>query len=464
VTVRRVVVAGFGMAAARFLDALPSGWPGAVTVVGAEPYPAYNRVLLTDVVAGRADPDALSLPGPSGHAARGVDVRLARHVVDVDLPPGRDGGAVRLDDGSRIAFDRLVLATGAAPVVPDLAGLDLPTALAGIHPLRTLDDARAIVVAAGDARRAVVLGGGPLGLEVACGLARRGLDVQLLQAAAQLLPGILDAAAGGVLARALGRIGVGVRTGTTATEVTGAAGRLTGVVLRGGACLPADLLVPACGVRPRTALAVRCGLAVRRGVLVDATLATGDPRVLAIGDCAEHDGRVPGLVAVAWEQARVAAALLGGDPRARYRAPRPAVRLKAAGVDVTAVGESAVDVWADEPGLHVAQHLDPAHGRYVKAVIRAGTVTGAAVVGDARAAAELRLLVERGSPAPEHPAGPAPGAATVCRCNGVTRDVLRRAWAGGARTPADLARVTRATTGCGGCADEVRELADVLAR
>ena len=496
---RRVVVAGFGMAGGRFVDELlaregadRTGRGCRVTVVGGEPYPAYNRVLLSDVVAGRADVAALSLGDPAGYAARGVDVRLGAHVLAVELPAGRaigsaigrTAGAVLLDDGSRLPFDRLVLATGAAPVVPTLAGLDPDRPPVGVTALRTVDDAREIVAASANAQRALVLGGGLLGLEAARGLAGRGLDVDVLHSGDHLLAGLLDAAGGAVLGRELRRLGVGVRTRVRTIALTSRDGHLTGAVLDDGTQLPADLLVLACGVTPRVGLARRAGLAVRRGVLVDDALATSDPRVLAIGDCAEHRGVVQGLVAPAWEQARIAADVVSGArPEARYDGHRPAVRLKAAGVEVAAVGECAPDPWTEEPGLDVVQLLDPARGRYVKAVVRDGVVVGAAVVGDARAAAELRLLVERASPAPAQLAtlllpglrrdtgGTAgtgdptaiPDRATICRCNGVSKGALVRAWTTGARSAADLARATRATTGCGTCTDAVAGIAHWLA-
>lgn len=487
----RIVVVGFGMAGGRFVDEVllrqadgRAARHCSLTLVGGEPQPAYNRVLLSDVVAGRADATALGLADTRALLARGVDVRLGTHAVHVDLPR-RGPGRVHLDDGTRVPFDRLVLATGAAPVVPRLAGLDPDAPPAGVTALRTLDDARAIVAATASARQAVVLGGGVLGVEAARGLARRGLAVELLQSGGHLLAGLLDEAGGGVLTRASRALGLGVRTRVSVCGVTVDAGRLTGVALQGGEHLPADLLVLACGVRPRTALAERAGLAVRRGVVVDDTLAGSDPRVLAIGDCAEHAGLTPGLVVPAWEQARVAADLLtGARPQARYTGHLPAVRLKAADLDVTVVGDTAPDPWTEEPGLQVVQLLEPASGRYVKAVVRDGITVGAAVVGDARAAAELRLLVERRAPAPARTttlllpgsrldgapttsgtAGPTaiPDRATVCRCNGVTKGALVQAWASGARGAAELVRATRATTGCGTCTDAVDGIAAWLA-
>jgi assimilatory nitrate reductase electron transfer subunit len=481
---QRVVVIGFGMAGGRFVDDLLAHQDAGravrdsvITVVGAEPYPAYNRVLLSELVAGRADVAALGLADPDGYAERGVDVRLGARAVRVD----RAAGLVVLDDGSRVRFDRLVFATGAAPVIPDLAGFDPAAPPAGVHALRTVDDAREIVAGCANAHRAVVLGGGPLGLEAARGLARRGLAVEVLHAGEHLLVGLLDPAGAAVLRRSLHRLGVAVRTATSARAVTSRDHRPTGVVLDGGEQLPAELLVLACGVVPRTELARGAGLRVGRGIVVDDALACSDPRALAIGDCAEHDGVVTGLVAPAWLQARIAADLVSGArPGSRYVGRLPAVRLKAADVEVAAVGDTAPQVWSEEPGLDVVQLLDPGRGRYVKAVIRNGAVVGATVVGDARAAAELTLLVERHSPAPADRAtlllpgsrrqtAPVddpttlPDRATICRCNGVTKGALSAAWADGARSVAELARCTRAGTGCGTCGDAVAGIAHWLA-
>jgi assimilatory nitrate reductase electron transfer subunit len=487
----RVVVVGHGMAGGRLVDELADRAVGAgVTVVGAEPYGAYNRVLLSDVVAGRADVASLALSDAGALGAAGVDLRLGRHAVRID----RGRRLVLLDDGEALEYDDLVLATGSRavvpplPVVPPLSGLDpgLDT-VTGVHAFRTLDDCREIVAAAANARTAAVLGGGLLGLEAARGLARRGLAVTLLHAAGHLMERQLDPTGGAVLARQVTRLGIAVRTGVAVTGVRTRNGRLATVVL-GGAELPADLLVLACGVRPETALAADAGLAVRRGIVVDDRLVTTDPRVRAIGDCAEYADGPGGLVAPAWEQARIVADLLSGrDPTARYRGHRAVTRLKAADLDVASAGETQTDLWDSTDGPHgvdVVQLADPARGSYVKAVVRDGVVTGAVCVGAPRAAAELTLLVERGSPAPAdrstlllpgaRSAGGAatgteadpthiPDRATICRCNGVTKGALVAAWTGGARTVESIAARTRATTGCGTCRDAVCGLVDWLA-
>jgi assimilatory nitrate reductase electron transfer subunit len=476
----RIVVIGHGMAGGRLVEELVNrGVSEGVTVVGGEPYGAYNRVLLSDVVAGRADVATLGLSDPDAIAATGVDIRLGTHAVRLD----RDARQVVLDDGAVLPYDDVVLATGSHAIVPPLAGLQ--AGLPGVHAFRTLDDCREIVAAAANARHAVVLGGGLLGLEAARGLVRRGVDVTLLHAAGHLMERQLDPTAGAVLALQVHRLGLTVRTGVMVTGVSvGADGRLAGVLVDGTEEVPTDLLVLACGVRPETGLARDAGLAVGRGVVIDDRLATSDPRVRAIGDCAEFDGVPGGLVAPAWEQARVVADLLSGrDPGARWQAGHAVTRLKAADLDVASAGETQTDLW--EPDAEVVQLADPGRGRYVKAVIRGGVVTGAVCVGAPRAAAELTLLVERGSPAPADRSAllmpgarsAAPGSngqaegdptlipdrATVCRCNGVTKGALVAAWSDGARTVEGVAARTRATTGCGTCRDTVCGLLEWLA-
>ncbi len=498
--VRRVVVVGNGMAGGRFVEEVLArtgdGRATAaldLTVVGAEPYASYNRVLLSDLVAGRADVAALGMADTELLRAQGVDVRLCSDATALDLI----GGRVWLDDGESVRFDHVVLATGAEPIVPPQLTDHTGSPRAGVHALRTVDDAREIVAATTNARRATVLGGGLLGLEAARGLARRGLEVSVVQTGPRLLPQLLDAAGASVLRGALRRLGVRVRTGATVVDLThDDAGRLCAVTLAGPGDrlptdqLPTDLLLVACGVRPRTALAAQAGLPVAGGILTDDRMLTGDPRVSAIGDCAEYEGRTSGLVAPAWDQARVVADLVcGSAPEARYLPRETAVRLKAADIDLAAVGELLTDPAHPDDGsedgpdsLDVVQLIDAARGHYVKAVLREGIVVGAQVIGDARAAAELTLLVERGSPAPfdravlvlpgatsgqpsavEEPTR-LPDDAPICRCNGVSKGLIVRAWEAGARTRDQVAARTRATTGCGTCGDAVAGILDWLSR
>ncbi|MGC4887750.1 FAD-dependent oxidoreductase [Micromonospora sp. DT227] len=470
----RVVVVGYGMAGARLAAELHArGGDRRITVLGAEPHRAYNRIMLSTLLAGKiGEPDVelVEALGPR------VDVRIGSSVSAVD----RAAREVRTADGGRYGYDHLVLATGSRAAVPPLPGLDpLPDR---VVPFRTLADCRRILDVARDARRALVLGGGLLGLEAARGLAARGLDVTVVHPHGHLMERQLDPTAGAVLAGTLTGLGVRARLGVPATRVTADADGVR-LHLADGEPLAADLLVLCCGVRPDTALARAAGLAVDRGVVVDDRMRTSDPRISAVGDCAQHDGTLTGLVAPAWTQARVVADVLTGDDEAaRYR-PRPTVtRLKAAGIDLAAMGDLAGT--GDPDGTGPVEELtfaDPARGTYARLRIRDERLTGAILLGDNPAVGTVVQLFDRGAPVPADrralllgravgaPAEPAaspalmPDAAVVCRCNDVTRGALVAGWRAGARSVAALSAATRAATGCGGCRDAVTGIAAWLA-
>ncbi|RJK96846.1 FAD-dependent oxidoreductase [Vallicoccus soli] len=464
----RVVVVGNGMAGARLAQEVLARDPGGrvrLTVLGAEEHPAYNRVLLSDVVAGKVVLEDIALPRAE---APHVVVRTGTTVTALD----RDRQVV-VAGGEEVPYDVLVLATGSLPALPPVPGLRDPGgALApGALAFRTVDDGRALLTASGAATRAVVLGGGLLGIEAARGLVARGVPVEVVQAAPHLMDRQLDPDAGRVLARSLADLGIGVRAGARAVEVLrGPDGRVRGVLLDDGATVEADLLVLSAGVRPCTALAEAAGLAVDRGVVVDDQLrSVTDPRVHALGECAQHDGRVYGLVAPAWEQAAVLAGVLTGtEPSARYTGSHEVTRLKASGLHVAAMGEAL----AGEHEAEVVRFHDPARRTYKKLVIRDDRLVGAVLLGDLATVGTLTQLLDRRDPVPADrlsllfagraPAAPAdddpshlPDRATVCRCNGVTKGAVTACWLAGARSTADVAARTRATTGCGGCRDTV---------
>lgn len=313
-----MVVIGGGLAGLRL--AQRTGGPGtAVTVLGEETHVPYNRVLLAEVLAGRYAPEVTALPAPGRALRRGV------RAVRID----RAERAVHCDDGSVERYDTLVLATGSNPVLPPLRGLFVPDGRElpdGVHPFRTMDDCLALSAAVGPGVRAVVIGGGLLGVSAARALAARGAQVVLAQQAERLMERQLDAAASALLHAHLTALGVEIHTecrvrGLSTAGPPGRAGsrRVTGAELADGYRLDADLVVLACGVRPRTGLAVAAGLDVRTGVVVDDRLRTSDPRIHAIGDCAEHAGRVYGLAGAALEQADALAAILNGP--APHRGP-----------------------------------------------------------------------------------------------------------------------------------------------
>jgi assimilatory nitrate reductase electron transfer subunit len=479
---RQVVVVGGGMVGTRFVDELLAADRDArfaVTVLGAEDYEPYNRVLLSEVLAGHAELATLQLPAAQDPR---VQVHRGRAATSID----RERRLVTTQDGGRHRYDVLVLATGARAHVPDLPGLSGAAGAepgrhpGGVHVLRSIDDCRDVLAATVNAHRAVVVGGGLLGLEAATGLLHRGLAVTLVHHRGSLLDRQLDAPAGAVLAASAADLGLELVLGARPAGVTTRSGRLSGLRLDDGRELPADVLLLACGTRPETALAAGAGLSTDRGVVVgDDLRSPDDARVAAIGDCAQPPEGGSGLVAQGWEQARrLARALVHGypEPEAAGRATEPAgevVRLKAHGLDVVTMGSGPV------PGARTVTLDDPDGRRHLRVSVLGDRLVAATCVGAGELAADLAAAFDRGTPVPLDPAAllvrsagapPAeasptmlPARATVCRCNGVTKGNVVQAWEDGAGTVAEVAACTRATTGCGGCRGAVEGILAWLA-
>jgi assimilatory nitrate reductase electron transfer subunit len=476
---KRVVVVGNGMAGARFVqDLLERDLDRAcdITVVGDEPGGAYNRVLLSNVLAGVTRAEAIDLVSEVWYAEHGVRLISGVPATAVD----RAARAVALADGTTVPYDVLVLATGSTAFVPPMAGLRTADGalLDGAALFRTREDCAALDRWAARARRVVVVGAGVLGLEAARGLAGRGRWVTVVQREDRLMERQLDEPAAAALGRTLDGLGIEVRTGVTVAQVHGDE-RVRGVTLSDGTHLDADMIVLCCGVRPRVELAQAAALSVGRGIVVDDQMrSVSDPDVFAIGECAEHDGRLYGLVAPVWEQARVAAsAVADAAAPARYRGSIQVTRLKAAGIELAAIGESSV---AGEDA-EVVTVADTRRGVYQKLVVRDGRLAGALLLGDTRNAGNLVQLFERGAAVPDDlialllprrataavTVAPSPTAlparATICQCNGVSKAAICSAWQDGARTTAEVAARTRATTGCGSCKEVVTGLVEWLA-
>ncbi len=370
----RVVIVGAGPAGVRCAERLAARAGVSVALVGAEPVHPYNRVALSQYLAGDLDEPALITHSPRQLADRGVAWRPGVRVVSID----RAGKAITLQDGERLPYDALVLATGARPVRLPVPGIDGP----GVMAYRTLDDVRAMLAHAGTGGAAVVVGGGLLGLEAASGLARRGASVTILHAVDRLMERQLDAAAAALLRQRLERQGIAVLTGAKTAAIEPGA-----VLLADGRRIPAGIVVMAVGIRPETTLAREAGLVVGRGVVVDASMRTGDPAVWAIGECAEHDGLCIGLVAPALEQAEVAAAAILGEAR-RYVAASDATALKVAGAGVWSAGEVEGD------DAIVMEDADA--GQYRRLLVRDGRLVGAMLYGEvADAPWYLRLIAQR---------------------------------------------------------------------
>ncbi|MFI7384868.1 NAD(P)/FAD-dependent oxidoreductase [Streptomyces sp. NPDC049813] len=367
----RVVVIGTGLAGTRVARRLGEH----AVLIGEEPHAPYNRVLLAEVLAGSYGPDVIELPATPGP-------RLRTRAVRVD----RARRLVQCESGAEVPYDTLVLATGSNPVLPPLRGLFQPGATqlpGGVHAFRTMDDCLALSRAVAPGTRAVVVGGGLLGVSAARALARRGAQVVLVQQAERLMERQLDPASSRLVAGHLTSLGVEIHTECRVRAVGVVDGRVRRVELHDGYVLGTDVTVLACGARPRTGLAQAAGLAVRRGVVVDDELRTTDPRVHAVGDCAEHAGAVYGLATPALEQADALADLLtaaGSANPARYTGTRTLTRLTlphaADPLDLAAFGETE-----PLPGDDVVQLADATRGTYRRVVVRGDRLVGGVLVG-----------------------------------------------------------------------------------
>lgn len=380
-----LVIIGNGMAAARLVEELGRQALGrySVLVIGAEPHLAYNRVLLSSVLAGEMPREEAELKPRPWWERQGVTLVYGRRAVRID----RDGRAVMLEDGTRLPYAKLVLATGSDPIRLPKPGMELP----GVVTFRDHDDVGAMLAAAGPATRAVVIGGGLLGIEAAYGLAATGTRVTLLHLMDRLMERQLDAEAAAMLKVALEARGISVLLGADTAAVEGD-GCVEAVRLADGKELPCDIVVAAVGIRPNATLAREAGLQVGRGIVVDDRLATSDPAIHAIGECAEHRGTCYGLVEPAYQQAAVLARHLAGRS-AGYEGTVLSTNLKVSGVPVFSAGD-----FLGEPGTESIVWRDPGVASYRKLVLRDGALAGAILFGETSDALWYLDLIRAGQP------------------------------------------------------------------
>ncbi|TDR79695.1 nitrite reductase large subunit NirB [Paludibacterium purpuratum] len=458
-TATRLIVIGNGMVGQRFLEELVERtWPGeyAITVFGAEPRPAYDRVHLSSYFAHHTDED-LALAKPDFYARHGIRLCLGEAVKRID----REQRLVETNLGTVLAYDKLVLATGATPWVPPIAGSAHPACFV----YRTIDDLKAIEARARLAKSGAVIGGGLLGLEAAGALKALGLATHVVEYAPVLMAEQLDRMGGEMLRRKIDALGVQVHTAKDTREIVshGQGHRLR---FADGSELTVDLLVFSTGIRPQDTLARYGGLPVaeRGGIVIDDHCQTADPDIYAIGECAAWHGQFFGLVAPGYKMAQVAADHLMGCDNAFVGADMSA-KLKLLGVSVGSIG----DAHGRTPGAHSYVYQDDHAGVYKKLVVSAdgGTLLGAVLVGDVEDYGNLLQMKLNALPMPEHPdtlilpayAGerPAsgiaalPGSAVICSCFDVSRDRIAAAVADGCRSVEEIKAATHAGTGCGGC-------------
>jgi nitrite reductase (NADH) large subunit len=442
-----------------------------ITVFGDEPYGNYNRILLSNVLAGSDDPAEIYLNALDWYADNRIDLRAGVRVVRIDT----FAHLVHADDGTSMRYDKLILATGSRSFFPPMTGLwaDDKTLADGVFGFRTLDDTASMIAEASTRTKAVVLGGGLLGLEAARGLQNRGLTVDVVHAGPTLMNAQLDELAGAILRRSVESLGIGVHTGKRTTEVTVADGRLTGITFSDGERLDCDMLVIAAGIRPNVGLAQRAGLTVERAIVTDDHMrSVDDDDVYVVGECAQHRGQVYGLVAPLWEQAKVLADhLTGADPRSAYHGSRTATKLKVAGVDVASMGIKAPELDDDE----FVQYSEPRHGVYKTIVIRNGKLVGATLVGDTSKVSFLTQAFDSGLPLPDERVSlmfdigtPAVAVgvaelsddAQVCNCNGVDKAALVSCVRSGTTSVSGVMAKTKAGKGCGSCKELVGQIVE----
>jgi nitrite reductase (NADH) large subunit len=367
----RLVLVGNGMAGMRTVDEILARDRGRfdIEVIGAEPHPNYNRILLSSVLAGDKEFGDIILHPREWYADNGIRLATGETVVRVH-PKAR---TVTTAAGRIVFYDKLVLATGSRPFVPPVAGLTLP----GVCAFRTIADLDLMRDLSRNGGRAVVVGGGLLGLEAAVGLMKRGMTVTVLHLMATLMERQLDEAAGLLLQRDLERTGLAILTRAQTEAITGD-NRVKAVRLADGRELPADLVVFAVGVKPNIDLARDASLDVNRGIDVDDYMRTSDPDIFAVGECIEHRGQTFGLVGPLWEQARTCATVLCGGAPAPYVAAAPHTSLKVTGVDVFSAGVLA----ARDDGDEEITLRDAGASQYKKLVVRDGRLLGAILYGE----------------------------------------------------------------------------------
>jgi nitrite reductase (NADH) large subunit len=364
-----LVIVGNGMAAARLVDELAKTSLGryAIAVIGDEPRLAYNRVLLSSVLAGETGSHEIELKPAAWWRDRGVTVKYGCRATEIDV--GR--GEVKIAGDESIEFSRLVLATGSSPLRLNVSGADL----SGVHTFRDTRDVDLLLSLAARRKPVVVVGGGLLGLEAAYGLAKAGTPVTLLHLMDRLMERQLDAPAADLLKTLVGRKGIKVLLNANTARIHGEA-KVEGVELADGRRIEADAVVFAAGIRPNTALAKEAGISVNRGVVVDDHLRTSAENVFALGECAEHRGICYGLVEPAYEQAGVLARHLASRDVA-YQGSVVATNLKVSGVSVFSAGD-----FMGSDGSESILLSDVRRGTYKKLVIADGKLTGAVLIGE----------------------------------------------------------------------------------
>uniref|UniRef100_UPI001109A378 nitrite reductase large subunit NirB n=1 Tax=Poseidonocella sp. HB161398 TaxID=2320855 RepID=UPI001109A378 len=460
-----LVIIGAGMASGRALEELFSLAPDAyeVTLFNAEPRGNYNRIMLSPVLSGEKSYGEIVTHDADWYDSHGVETRFGEPVTAIDR-----GRKVVVTAKGETPYDKLVLATGSTPFIIPMPGHDLP----GVIAYRDLDDTNTMIAAAATpGARAVVIGGGLLGLEAAAGLRLRGMEVSVVHLAGHLMERQLDPSAGYLLEKALAERGIAIHCSASSKEIYGQ-DRAEGLRLEDGTEIPADLIVMAVGIRPGTALGKAAGLETGRGIVIDDRCVTSDPDILAVGECVEHRGAVFGLVAPLFDMAKVLARTLAGEAAA-FAPVEVATKLKVTGCDLFSAGD-----FAEGEGREDIVFRDPARGVYKRLVLKEDRLLGAVMYGDTADGAWFFGLIKdgtdvsemretlifgpsfQGGTAPDPMAAVAalPDEAEICGCNGVSKGQVVAAINAGAHDIGALRAGCKASASCGTCTGLVEQV------
>ena len=468
---QRLVVIGNGMAGARTVEEILARG-GAdmfdITMFGDEPYGNYNRILLSNVLNGTQDEDEIFINPLSWYEENNIKLYSGQRVDDIK----RRAKAVKAGPLG-VRYDKLIIATGSRSYIPPIEGVTRNgkgTYKPGIFVFRSLDDCRAIAAYTEGRARAIVIGGGLLGLEAARGLQNFGLTVEVVHRGGHLMGQQLDSGAGAILKTTIEGMDIKVHLRKNTTKILGEE-HVTGVAFADGTSLPCDMVVIATGISPNAEIAARSGLTVERAIVVDNQMrSVDDPDIYVVGECAQHRGNVYGLVAPLWEQAKVLADhITNHNIEAAYHGSKVATKLKVMGVEMASMGVIDAEHEHDE----IVQYSEPRKGTYKKLVVRDGRLIGAILLGDISKSAYLTQTFDRATPLPEERlallfdiGSPSkkltieemPADTQVCNCNGVSKGAIVACVKNGRRTAKAVMEGTRAGMGCGSCKSVVGEV------
>jgi nitrite reductase (NADH) large subunit len=470
---QNLVVVGNGMAGARTVEEILARG-GAdqfnITIFGDEPYGNYNRILLSNVLNGSQEESEIYLNPLEWYVEN--DIKLHRGVMADSIL--RRSRIVLGCDGTSEPYDKLIISTGSRSYIPPIEGLTLPDGQykPGIFVFRTIDDCRQIAEYARGRGPAAVIGGGLLGLEAASGLRNFDIPVDVIHRGPYLMGQQLDAQSGAIMKSSIERLGIGVKLNKNTIRVLGD-DHVTGIEFKDGTTAEYGMIVISTGITPNSEIGARSGLTVERAIVVDDQMRSIDDQdVYVVGECAQHRGRLYGLVAPLWEQAKVLADhITGKNKQAAYHGSKVATKLKVAGVDMASLGIFEPEDERDE----IVQFTEPKRGTYKKLIIRDGRLIGGILLGDISKAAYLMQAFDRGTPLPEERLSllfdiGAPSAkvtfeelpmdAQVCNCNGVSKAGILTCVKNGKRSAKAVMEATRAGMGCGSCKSMVSEMVE----